>query len=282
MMFRIATIAALVGFVSADAFSVRCMNTLMDIATTYEITQCLAPNLLLPILVGAGAGKSQDSIIPPVDNWLNAMCASAPCSTGAIQALASNLTAGCSTEFDFGDVKTTMDFISNNYWTARKVGCLKDGTTRCTTQTLKNVEAATGTMTLNDTNAVSLAKAINKGLDSSILCTNCNKGAFSIINSDAPGAFDDSDKQAASQKCGASFIDGGIPAGLVLGDYEPAASTTAAPSPTSTTPAQTTAARPSASIPVPAGNAAPRGTSMSFTGIGISAFVALMTGLAMV
>jgi len=280
MMFRVATIAALVGFVSADSFSVGCMNTLMNIASNFEITQCLAPNQLLPIIVGAGAGKSHDSVVPPIDSWLNAMCASAPCSTNVIQALATNLTTGCSTEFDLTDAKTTVDFISKNYWTARKVVCLKDGQSRCTTQTLQNVEKATGTMTLNDTNVVSLAKAINKGLDASIVCSNCNKGAFSIINQDVPGTFDDSVKQAASAKCGASFIDGGIPAGLVLGDYEPVASTTsAAPVPTSTTPApvQTTQAQPSPSIPVP-GNAALRGSSMSFTGVGVSALVALILG----
>jgi hypothetical protein len=281
MMFRVATIAALVGFVSADSFSVGCMNTLMSIATNYEITQCMAPNQLLPILVGAGQGKSKDSIISPVDSWLNAMCSSAPCSTGTIQAMAQNLTAGCSAEFDLSDSKSAVDFISNNYWTARKVICLKDGSNRCTTQTLQNVEKATGKMTLNNTNVAAIAKAVGKGLDASILCTNCNKGAFSIINSDVPGTFDDSDKQAASDKCGASFVDGGIPAGLVLGDYEPAASTTAAPAPTSTTPAQTTSAAPAPSVPVP-GNAALRGSSMSFFGVGVSVAVALISGLAMV
>jgi hypothetical protein len=283
MMFRVATIAALVGFVSADSFSVGCMNTLMNIATTYEITQCLAPNLLLPIIVGAGTGKSHDSVIPPVDGWLNAMCASAPCSTGAIQALASNLTAGCSTEFDLTDAQTTMNFLTQHYWTARKVGCLKDGQTRCTTQTLKNIEKSTGTMTLNDTNVDILAKAFNKGLDASIMCTDCNKGVFSFINADAPGTFSDATKQAASAKCGASFVDGGVPPNLVLGDYEPAASTTSeAPVPTSTAPpVQTSAPAPAPSVPVP-GNAAPRGTSMSFFGVGVSVFVALMSGLAMV
>jgi len=141
-------------------------------------------------------------------------------------------------------------------------------------------------MTLNDTNVASIVKGIHKGLDASIVCTDCNKGAFSFINQDAPGTFDDSDKQAASAKCGASFVDGGIPPNLVLGDYEPAASTTAAPTstppaPTSTAPVQTSAAAPEPSVPVP-GNAAPRGSSMSFAGVGVSALVALITGLAMV
>lgn len=282
-MFRVTMIAALAGFVSANSFSIGCMNTLMNIANTYEISQCLAPNLLLPILVGAG--NTQDSIIPSVDAWLGAMCAAPPCSTNAMSAFSQNITAGCSAEFDLPDFKTTVDMVTKNYWTARKVVCLKDGQTNCATQTLKNLESISGTLNLNDNNVAALAGAFNAGLPSNVTCTNCAKGAFSIINADLPGAFSDTDKKAASDKCGASFVDGGIPQGLVESAYEPSGSSSAAPSPTSTTPASSATsatARPSASVPVSGKNAAPRGASASLIGVSVSGLIALITGLALV
>jgi len=276
MMFRVTMITALVGFVSAQTYSVGCLNTLMNIASNYEISQCLAPNLLMPILIGAG--NTQDSLVSPLDTWLGAMCGAPPCSTNTVSALATNLTAGCSKEFDLGEVQSVVNFVSQNYWTARKVVCLKDGQTNCVTQTLQKLESLSGTLNLGDNNINAIAKTFNTNLGQ-VACSNCAKGAFSIVMQDQPSAISDASKQSAQNTCGASFVDGGVPEGLIESAFGATASG-AAPSPTSTTPATSATARPSASIPV--GNSAIRGSSTSLIGICISGVVAIMTGLALV
>jgi len=278
MMFRVTMIAALAGFVSAQTYSIGCLNTLMNIASNSEISQCLAPSLLFPILVGAG--NTQDSLIGPIDTWLGAMCGAPPCSTTTISALATNLTAGCSTEFDLGEAQSVVSFVSQNYWTARKMVCLKDGQTNCVTQTLQKLQDLAGTLNLSDGNVNAIAKAINTNL-AQVSCSNCAKGALSIVMQDQPSVITADFKQSAQNTCGTSFVDGGIPQGLIESAYTPTSASSAAPSPTSTTPATPATARPSASIPV-SGNSAIRGSSTSLLGIIISGLVAVMTGLVLV
>lgn len=256
------------------------MTTLMNIATNPEIAGCLAPDLLIPILVGAG--NSADSVVSPMDAWVTSLCASPACSTTVLTSLVNNVTAGCSEEYALPDVQITLNFVEKNYPTFRDVMCLKQGSTNCVTQTLTNLQNSIGTMDFSDANIAAITTDIRKGFPSSVLCTDCMHGTYTLINQYAPGTISAANKTYATTTCGASFVDGGIPPGLIQSAYN--ASATAA-APTSTTPASTTtpSVLPSASIPVPVGNAALGGPSAGpFLALAISGLVMVSTGMAFV
>jgi len=96
----------------------------MAVASNPEIANCLAPNLLLPILVGAGNGP--DSVINPVDAWISGMCAQPACSDTALTTLINNVTAGCSAEWGLPGVQTVVGTVKQSYATFRSVVCLKE------------------------------------------------------------------------------------------------------------------------------------------------------------
>ncbi|KAG6808445.1 hypothetical protein H0H93_016917, partial [Arthromyces matolae] len=85
----------------------------------------------------------------------------------------------------------------------------------CVTGTLRNVEALTGSLSLNDSNLASIANYVQKGFPASVICTNCMKGAYTLLNQSLPGSFSASDTKYATDLCGAAFADGGIPPGLI-------------------------------------------------------------------
>ena len=237
MMFRLTTIVALVGLVSANSYSIGCMNTLLAIGNNPDAS-CIAPNLLLPILVGAG--NSGDSVVSPIDAWITGMCGQPACSSDVLGSIIKNVTAGCSAEFGLPQVQDTLNAVTQGYATFRSSVCLKDGQTNCVTQTLKNMESAWGTMTLNDKNIGDIANGIKKGLPSSVLCTDCMKGMFTLVEQDIPGTFSDSSKAYATKTCGDSFTDGGLPpnlfqsaVGVVPEDNTPAPVSSSAPTTTS-------------------------------------------------
>lgn len=107
------------------------MNTLINIGSNSEISACLSPALLLPVLVGLGNGP--ESVVGYLDAWLASMCASPACSSDALSALVNNVTNGCSVEYGLPQVKQTLDFVQKNYQTARKVVCLKECVYDCLT-----------------------------------------------------------------------------------------------------------------------------------------------------
>ncbi|KAF8072044.1 hypothetical protein FPV67DRAFT_915738 [Lyophyllum atratum] len=281
MMFRSITIAALVGFVSANSYSIGCMNTLIDIGQNAEIGACLKPALLLPILVGVGNGP--ESVIGYMDTWLASMCGSPACSDNALNAVVTNITKGCSVEFGLGPVQETLEFVKTNYRTARRVACLKDGQVNCVTGTLRNVEALTGTMNLNEKNIVAIVKATKAGLPSKLLCTNCMKGAYVMISTNVRDAFTASDTKFITDTCGPAFVDGGMPPGLIDSAWEPSA----APPATTTSSATTSSTPTPTSTPTPAvtplkKNAALGGPSILSSGafMAISGLTILAAGMA--
>ncbi|KAF5381970.1 hypothetical protein D9615_004276 [Tricholomella constricta] len=280
MMFRTITIAALVGFVSANTYSIGCMKTLMDLQQNAEVTTCLQPTLLVPILVGLGNGP--ESVIGYTDAWLAGMCGAPACTDDTLNTAISKVTTGCSAEFGIAEVQHALDFLKKGYRTLRKVVCLKDGEVNCVSGSLRNIEAITGTMSLDANNLVSIAGAAKKGFPSSVICTNCMKGAYSIINKELPGAFTDSDTKYATDTCGAQFADGGIPPGLVSSAWEPSNSEAPAPSSTSITPQSTPTIAPISVAPSPnRKNGALGGPSALSSGafIAVSGFIALLAAL---
>lgn len=73
------------------------------------------------------------------------------------------------------------------------------------TQTLKNIESITGTMNLNDNDITALTTAGSAGFPANVTCTNCMKGAFTIVNQELSGTISTADTKYATDTCGASF-----------------------------------------------------------------------------
>lgn len=78
--------------------------------------------------------------------------------------------------------------------------------TMCVTQTLTGLEGITGTLSMSSDNIRQVAGARQAGLSTDILCSNCMKGAFSIINEDLPGEISQDDMDSARKTCGDSFV----------------------------------------------------------------------------
>jgi len=281
MMFLLTMIVALVGLVSANSYSIGCMSALMNLAVNPDIAGCLAPTTLLPILVGAG--NSGDSVIPYVNTWVTGMCAQPACSSTVLTSIVTNVTASCSTELGLNGNSGMLTKLQSSYAAFRGAVCLEDGTAKamCVTEILNGMESTWGTMNLQAQNIQAIAKGIAQ-LPSSILCTDCMKGGYTYINQKQPGSFSSSATSYATQTCGASFTDGGIPPGLIqlgngINDPSSAPASTHAASPTSTS---TSTPLPSATPPTSKKNGALGGpTSSPFMGMAVSGLVVVFTGM---
>ncbi|KAG6864688.1 hypothetical protein C0991_007899, partial [Blastosporella zonata] len=192
-------------------YSIGCMKSLMLIGQNSEASTCLKPAQLFPVMVGAGNGP--ESVIGYLDTWLGSMCGAPACSDNLLYEVLTNLTRDCSEEFGLGgpaaQVTQTIATLQAGYQTARKVACLKDTNSagiNCVTGTLRNIESLTGALSLNDTNIASIAKYVTKGFPKSVICTNCVKAAYTMMNQALPGSlFSASDTKDATTLCGASF-----------------------------------------------------------------------------
>ncbi|KAG6817178.1 hypothetical protein H0H87_011880 [Tephrocybe sp. NHM501043] len=199
MLARVFTLSAVASIATAQ------------IATNADVNACLVPSPLITVLANSNA-----SIVEPVNNWLNGLCAAPVCSNDTISAIVVNATAGCSAELaTFGissnDNSALTALVQQYYPTARKALCLKDGNTNCITQTLTNVQDIRGTLSIS--NIVSFAS--NEGSDTTlpvnVTCTDCVKAIYTTLRSDIP-RFQHSDSE--KDTCGATFVDGTIPSGI--------------------------------------------------------------------
>lgn len=245
MMFVALMITALVGSASAS-FSIGCMTTLMNMLSDPNVA-CLNPSMLLPILISSG----NDSLITPIDNWLTGMCASQACSSNTLSNVVTNLTAGCAAEFNLppqSQVSQTVATVQKYYATARKVACLASGNKLCVTSELTLMQPSTGVINLSQSNVNSILLLGQFVYPPNITCTDCMHGAVTIINQDLPGVIPQASMTRASSTCGTSFVDGGIPPGLIEtavglttnnSTAPPSMSTYIAPSSTTTLPSTT-------------------------------------------
>ncbi|KAJ7178407.1 hypothetical protein C8R43DRAFT_457182 [Mycena crocata] len=205
--------AALIATSSVSALSISstCQTALAGVAANNDANACLSASSLLTLVL-----QSNSSIITPVDTWLKTLCAAAPCSNDTLSAVVSNVTAGCSTELSGADSSTFLPLVQQYYPTVRKVVCLTDSGTNCVTQTLTNVQAILGTLSLDNVGGV-IEKAVTttaSSIPSNVTCTNCIKEAFNIVNADFP-SMASSASSAIQSECGADFIDGKSPSGIV-------------------------------------------------------------------
>jgi hypothetical protein len=199
--------------------STQCQNTILTVAASPQAA-CLNPSALLQVFLTSG------SIITPVDTWLKGLCARGPCSNDDIAAIVTNVTSGCSTDLQsvLGNTQpgSLTPLVQEIYPTVRKAVCLADASNKdelCVTETLTNVQTATGTLTLNE--LLQIISEIENGqassINSTILCTPCVKQMYNVAKGDFPAIFGQgtsvaSDVQAS---CGASFVDGASDSNIV-------------------------------------------------------------------
>lgn len=196
------------------------MNAFLTVAANPAASTCLSIGALVPVFT-SGANSS---VIQPFNNWLGSMCAQPACSNATLSAVVQNITAGCPTEvlsiagITSGQTTGLTAQFQAVYPTTRKIFCLKksaflslhvphltfvgiSGGTFCLTETLTNIEAVTGSLTLsNIVNGTS-----STDLPSNITCTNCAKEAYNIFLHDFPSAATTAQPSLQS-KCGASFV----------------------------------------------------------------------------
>ncbi|KAI6157531.1 hypothetical protein BKA82DRAFT_4058114 [Pisolithus tinctorius] len=204
------------GFAVAQSISSQCSSTLVTIAGSPD-SACLNPSGIVQIALT----NSNSSIIPAVDSWLTGLCALGPCSNSSLQAVATNLTAGCSSELASlgltpnGSTNLTV-YLEEAYPTLRQVLCLKDTSANelCATEELTGVQNSTGTLTIN--NFISVVGQIVSGSGSipqSVTCSNCSKAGYTIADQNFPALVSNT-TSTVQQTCGSSFTDGQVPSGI--------------------------------------------------------------------
>ncbi|EDR08811.1 uncharacterized protein LACBIDRAFT_296259 [Laccaria bicolor S238N-H82] len=209
---RAFAVISLAAYASAQSLSSACTTALTSVALNPDAAACLSPSSLIPIATG-GANKS---VVAPINNWLTAVCGAPACSNATIAAVVTNITTGCATDlaatgFTSDLTPTITTLVEQYYPTVRQVICLKDGSTNCITETLTNIEAIVGPLTL--TNILSIAANPPSTIPTNITCSNCIKAAYNIIAKDVPSIVSEAAPALQSQ-CGASFTDGATPSGI--------------------------------------------------------------------
>ncbi|THV02375.1 hypothetical protein K435DRAFT_836442 [Dendrothele bispora CBS 962.96] len=202
-----------VSLAAAQSISDQCRTSLIQAAANSDVSTCLSPGTLLPLVTGS----ANNSIIDPINNWLGSMCSAPACSNDTISAFVQNVTAGCSTELSAlgvtsDDASSIIPTIQAAYPTVRRVACLQDGNTKCVTQTLTNLQNVVGTLSVNNIANIGATLA-STDIPSNVTCTDCIKEAYNIINGDFPGVVSGSQSDLQSQ-CGDSFTDGQNPSGI--------------------------------------------------------------------
>ncbi|THH26917.1 hypothetical protein EUX98_g7270 [Antrodiella citrinella] len=239
--FKIAVVAAGLGLASAQlsGLSSSCQSTLTSIVISPSST-CLNAQALLGVVTTA----ANSSLVGPINNWLTGMCAQPACSNDTLTTIVHNVTSGCSSDLQsIGagalNITDAVSIVLSAYPDIREIGCLtdaNDNNSLCVTETLTNVQNATGT-TLSGSDLVSVLVSILSGQTSKIppsaLCTDCNKAAFNIINSDFPDLSNGSVNVDGniSSVCGADFINGTSPTGISQSAHSGTATAQGAASP---------------------------------------------------
>jgi len=209
--------ALIVSGVQAASISSQCQSALVSIAASPD-AQCInASGLSGLLLTGSGS-----SIIPTLDTWLKGLCSVGSCSNETLTTLVTNVTSGCGTELTSLVGTSTpsqlTSIVQEAYPTVRQMVCLEDNSNNdelCVTETLTNIQATTGTLTLSSVSALfsSLLGGGSLSLPSNTTCTSCTKAAYNVANKNFPDLVS-GEKNAIEQTCGVSFVDGTDPSGI--------------------------------------------------------------------
>ncbi|KAJ7188110.1 hypothetical protein C8R46DRAFT_1023577 [Mycena filopes] len=215
-MYRIFTTALLAASSVSAALTISstCQTALTGVAANTDANACLSVSSLLTLAIQPNA-----SIITPVDNWLKALCSAAPCSNATLSAIVANITTGCSTELASANssessADTLTPLVEQYYAVARQMVCLTDSGTNCITETLTNIQAILGTLSLSNIGDVIANAFTTTTVPTNITCSNCVKQAYNVLNKDFPSTASSLTSELDSQ-CGATFTDGTAATGIV-------------------------------------------------------------------
>jgi hypothetical protein len=212
-LFQSLSLLALASVSTAQlSISTQCTQALTSLATDSDVNGCLTLSPLLPIFT-----SPNNSVIAPIDNWLTSMCAAGACSNTTLAKIVTTLTSGCSTEIaGFGvqsvNVPELTQTVEQIYPYVREAFCLKDGNTHCITQSLTNIQSVTGTLNVPELESLFAGGYGNVTLPANLTCTNCAKATYNIFEPVDPSLIP---KATVEAECGASFVDGTNPDGIV-------------------------------------------------------------------
>lgn len=209
-------------YASAQSLSSSCIATLTTLVAAPEFA-CLNAQALLPL-----ASSSSQSIVGPVNQWLQGMCAQPACTNDVVSAAVANVTQGCQADLEAhalgtsgGALALVTPVVQLAYPTARQVACLQDqsdGNAFCATELLTSLQASVGPLTVAKLVQVAMGVQLTDqgltGLPQNVTCSACVKQAYNLVDKSFPQYAAAAGAVLQSQ-CGAGFTDGATPAGIV-------------------------------------------------------------------
>ncbi|TFK92064.1 hypothetical protein K466DRAFT_582280 [Polyporus arcularius HHB13444] len=235
-----AAVAVQLAGTTAQSLSIssQCQSTLAALVTSSDAS-CLNAQALVG-LVASSSSSSNTSIVSSVNTWATGLCSKPACSNDTLAAVVSNITSGCSADLQsLGlsniDAGELTSIVQTAYPTVRQVLCLADtsnSNTLCVTEALKSIEPYTGALSVS--NIESIATGIMGGgaipsIPTNLTCTDCVKGAYSIVSQNFGDLIPSSVSSDLSSTCGASFVDGALPSTVTQLATKDGSSTTVTP-----------------------------------------------------
>jgi hypothetical protein len=198
--------------------SQNCQNAFLSIVSDKDASSCLNANGLV---TAASKTGENDSLVQPVTDWVTGMCAAGPCSNSTLQMVVETVFKGCSAELGKAGLSTSdtadvVKYVQQGYPTVRKVLCLKDNDANklCVNEDLSAIETALG-KPLSVTNIIGLTSNVSAllSIPKDKMCSNCVKGAYTIVKQDFPSLVSNIDTFASGQ-CGSDFVNGQMPSNI--------------------------------------------------------------------
>ncbi|KAF8345952.1 hypothetical protein F5887DRAFT_849951, partial [Amanita rubescens] len=191
------------------SISTNCSAALLVVSNDSGASACLSPSSLAGLITGG-------STVSVIDQWLGKICPAAPCSNATLSTVVNTIVGGCSNELATYGITTSasdlVPIVQQYYPTVRQIACLKDGNTNCITETLNNIQTATG-QNITLSNFISVL-SLAGNLPSNVTCTACEKAAYNIVAQQQP-TLASSAQSALQSKCGADFTNGTQPSGII-------------------------------------------------------------------
>jgi len=202
-----------------------CQTALLGISQNQEASSCLN----LPGLVAIVTLQPNSSAVPPINTWLEQLCAAQPCSNATLISVATNITSGCQSDLSNQGVsqsaiQTIIQDLPQLYPVIRDVGCLKttSNNTLCLSSTLLDFQQFTGQpLTINDATGT-FSQVLGQGngtqLPSSLICTGCIQAAYDVLQANA-GMFSSNPalQSSITSQCGSNFLTSPQPTDVVEG-----------------------------------------------------------------
>ena len=188
--------------------SEQCASAFLKISSG-ENSECLN----LSALLGVFTNRDQ-SIVNPVNTWIEGICTTDRCSDDTINEMFTNVSQACSSEaqrFNTALDQSSQDTLTRLYPSVREALCLRDteADQYCVSEVLNDYQDALGTLSLSNVGGI-MARLVESPPQSNITCTPCSKALYSVIRQDNP------DMVPEVTGCGDDFNDGQMPTGIQL------------------------------------------------------------------